>query len=142
MEKFAPLLLLVGLVGLHVRVSARPGVIEKIGFWVALVRLVLVVAGEVSLYYLIEDAVYIMTDPAWRSPASLICERSLPPLYSPEYVEEVSSEVRLSGVLQVVRAAFGRVRSCLHSGKDDPQGKRGRREHRICLRQCISEPER
>jgi hypothetical protein len=45
-EEFARLLLLVGLVGLHVRVSARPGVIEKIGFWVALVGVILVVTSE------------------------------------------------------------------------------------------------
>lgn len=46
MEEFARLLLLVGLVGLHVRVSARPGVIEKIGFWAALVGVILVVTSE------------------------------------------------------------------------------------------------
>src|ERR687898_531385 len=33
-----------------------------------------------------------------------------------------------------VRAAFRQVRSCLHGGKDDPLGKRGRKEHQICLR--------
>jgi pimeloyl-ACP methyl ester carboxylesterase len=33
-----------------------------------------------------------------------------------------------------VRAAFRRVRSCVHGGKDDPLGKRGRKEHQICLR--------
>ena len=61
MEKFAPLLLLVGLVGLHVRVSARPGVIEKIGFRVALVGLVLVVTGEGAH----ERVGFVGHDPSW-----------------------------------------------------------------------------
>jgi hypothetical protein len=60
-EGFARLLLLVGLVGLHVRVSARPGVIEKIGFWVALVGLVLVVTGEGAH----ERVGFVGHDPSW-----------------------------------------------------------------------------
>lgn len=61
MEEFARLLLLVGLVGLHVRVSARPGVIEKIGFRVALVGLVLVVTGEGAH----ERVGLVGHDPSW-----------------------------------------------------------------------------
>ena len=61
MEGFARLLLLVGLVGLHVRVSARPGVIEKIGFRVALVGLVLVVIGEGAH----ERVGFVGHDPSW-----------------------------------------------------------------------------
>src|SRR5215210_7709198 len=33
-----------------------------------------------------------------------------------------------------VRAAFRRVRSCVHGGKAEPLGKRGGKEHQICLR--------
>jgi len=63
----APLLLLVGLVGLHLRVRVRSGEIEKIGFWTALLGLVLVVAGDVGLYWLGVDDLYIMTAPAYRA---------------------------------------------------------------------------
>lgn len=61
MEECARLLLLVGLVGLPVRVSARPGVIEKIGFRVALVGLVLVVTGEGAH----ERVGFVGHDPSW-----------------------------------------------------------------------------
>jgi hypothetical protein len=63
----APLLMLVGLVGLQLRQAGRSGFLEKVGFFVAVLGLVLIVAGDVGLYWLGIDEVYIMTAPAYRA---------------------------------------------------------------------------
>ncbi len=63
----APLLLLVGLVGVEIRQWAPSGPLQKIGFALALVGLVLVVVGDAGLYWLGLDDVYIMTAPAYRA---------------------------------------------------------------------------
>lgn len=63
----APLLLLVGLIGLHLRFSGRSGRLERIAFVVTLVGLVLVVVGDVGEFWLGLDNVFIMTAPAYRT---------------------------------------------------------------------------
>ena len=63
----APLLILVGLVGLQARQAGRSGLLEKMGFCVALLGLVLIVLGDVGLYWLGIDEAYIMTAPAYRA---------------------------------------------------------------------------
>ncbi len=63
----APLLLLLGLVGLQLRQSGRAGALEKVGFWLAALGLLLVVAGDAGLFWLGLDDTYIMTAPAYRA---------------------------------------------------------------------------
>jgi hypothetical protein len=63
----APLLILAGLVGLQLRQSGRSGLLEKIGFWLALVGLLMVVVGDVGLFWLGLDDAFIMTAPAYRA---------------------------------------------------------------------------
>jgi O-antigen/teichoic acid export membrane protein len=63
----APLLLLVGLIGLHVLVSGRAGWLERVGFYVALFGFLLILAGDVGEFWLRIDDVYIMTAPAYRT---------------------------------------------------------------------------
>jgi len=63
----APLLILAGLVGLQLRQSGRSGLLEKIGFWLALVGLLMVVLGDVGLFWLGLDDTFIMTAPAYRA---------------------------------------------------------------------------
>ena len=63
----APLLLMVGLVGLHVLISGRAGWLERVGFYVALLGCVLILAGDVGEFWLRIDDVYIMTAPAYRA---------------------------------------------------------------------------
>lgn len=63
----APLLILVGLVGLQLRQSGRSGLAEKVGFWLALAGLILVVAGDLGLFWLGLDDAFIMTAPAYRA---------------------------------------------------------------------------
>lgn len=63
----APLLILVGLAGLQFRQAGRSGLLEKVGFFVAGLGLVLIVAGDVGLYWLRIDDTYIMTAPAYRA---------------------------------------------------------------------------
>jgi hypothetical protein len=63
----APLLILAGLVGLQLRQSGRSGFLEKVGFWMALAGLVLVVAGDVGLLWLGLDDRFIMAAPAYRT---------------------------------------------------------------------------
>ena len=63
----APLLLLIGLVGVEIRQWRTSGPLQKTGFALALVGLVLVVAGDAGLYWLGLDDVYIMTAPAYRA---------------------------------------------------------------------------
>jgi hypothetical protein len=61
----APLLILLGLVGLQLRQSERSGLLEKLGFFVAIVGLVLIIAGDVGLYWLGIDDIFIVTAPAY-----------------------------------------------------------------------------
>ena len=63
----APLLILLGLVGLQLRQSGRSGLLQKVGFFVAVLGLVLILAGDVGLYWLGIDDTYIMTAPAYRA---------------------------------------------------------------------------
>ncbi len=63
----APLLLLVGLVGLHIRISGRSGWMERAALAVALLGLILVLVGDVGKFWLGVDDVYIMTAPAYRA---------------------------------------------------------------------------
>ena len=63
----APLLLLAGLVGLQIRQWGRSGLLQKVGFGLVLLGLVLVVAGDAGLYWLGLDDVYIMTAPSYRA---------------------------------------------------------------------------
>lgn len=63
----APLLLLIGLIGLHVRFSARSGWLERGAVAVTLFGLVLVLAGNVGQFWLGVDDVYTLTAPAYRS---------------------------------------------------------------------------
>ena len=63
----APLLLLAGLVGLQLRQSGRAGTLEKVGFWLAALGLILAVAGDAGLFWLGLDDTYIMTAPAYRA---------------------------------------------------------------------------
>lgn len=63
----APLLLLAGLVGVQILQWRRSGLLQKVGFGLALLGLILVVAGDFGLYWLGLDDVYIMTAPAYRA---------------------------------------------------------------------------
>jgi hypothetical protein len=63
----APLLLLAGLVGLQLRQSGRAETLEKVGFWLTALGLILVVAGDAGLFWLGLDDTYIMTAPAYRA---------------------------------------------------------------------------
>jgi hypothetical protein len=63
----APLLMLLGLAGLQLRQSGRAGLLEKIGFLVAAVGLLMVVAGDIGLYWLGIDDVFIVTAPAYHT---------------------------------------------------------------------------
>ena len=63
----APLLLLIGLVGVEIRQWRPSGPLQKIGFALALVGLILVAAGDAGLYWLGLDERFIMTAPAYRA---------------------------------------------------------------------------
>jgi hypothetical protein len=63
----APLLILLGLIGLQLRQSARSGLLEKVGFFVTIVGLVMVIAGDVGLYWLGVDDIFIVTAPAYNA---------------------------------------------------------------------------
>jgi hypothetical protein len=63
----APLLILLGLVGLQLRQSGRAGLLEKVGFFVAIVGLGMIIAGDVGLYWLGIDDIFILTAPAYRA---------------------------------------------------------------------------
>jgi hypothetical protein len=63
----APLLLLIGLIGLHVLISGRSGRLERMGFYAALLGLVLILAGDVGEFWLRTDDVYLMTAPSYRA---------------------------------------------------------------------------
>ena len=62
----APLLMLVGLIGLHALISGRSGWLERVGFYATLLGLLLVLAGDVGEFWLKIDDVYLMTAPAYR----------------------------------------------------------------------------
>jgi hypothetical protein len=61
----APLLILLGLIGLQLRQSERSGLLEKLGFAVAVLGLVMVIAGDIGLYWLGIDDRFIVTAPAY-----------------------------------------------------------------------------
>src|SRR3712207_4545868 len=63
----ATLLLMIGLVGLHALISARSGWLERVGFYVALLGLVLILAGGVDEFWLRIDDGYNITAPAYRT---------------------------------------------------------------------------
>jgi hypothetical protein len=63
----APLLVLVGLIGLHLLISGRSGWVERVGFYTALIGLVLVLAGDVGEFWLRTDDIYLMTAPSYRA---------------------------------------------------------------------------
>ena len=61
------LLLMVGLVGLHVRQTGYSGGLERAGFYVALVGLILILVGDVGTFWLHLDKLYVMAAPAYRT---------------------------------------------------------------------------
>jgi hypothetical protein len=63
----APLLLMAGLIGLHALISGRSGRLERVGFYVALLGFLLILAGDIGEFWLRIDDVYIMTAPAYRA---------------------------------------------------------------------------
>ena len=63
----APLLILLGLIGLQLRQAGRSGLLEKVGFSVAVLGLLLILVGDVGLYWLGLDDTFIMTAPAYRA---------------------------------------------------------------------------
>jgi O-antigen/teichoic acid export membrane protein len=63
----APLLLMVGLIGLHALISGCSGRLERAGFYTALLGFLLILAGAVGGFWLKIDDVYIMTAPAYRA---------------------------------------------------------------------------
>ena len=63
----APLLLLLGLLGLQLRQSERSGPLEKLGFLVTIVGLIMVIAGDIGLYWLGVDDIFIVTAPAYNA---------------------------------------------------------------------------
>ncbi len=63
----APLLLLIGAIGLHFWLSGRYGRLGKAGLVVLLLGLTLVIAGDAGLYWLQIDNTYIMSAPAYRT---------------------------------------------------------------------------
>ena len=63
----APLLILLGLVGLQLRQSELSGLLEKLGFLVTIAGLVMVIAGDVGLYWLGVDDIFIVTAPAYNA---------------------------------------------------------------------------
>jgi hypothetical protein len=63
----APLLMMIGLIGLHSLISDRSGWLERAGFYTSLLGSLLVLAGDVGEFWLRIDDVYIMTAPAYRA---------------------------------------------------------------------------
>jgi hypothetical protein len=63
----APLLILLGLIGFQLRQSERSGFLEKLGFFVAAVGPVMVMAGDIGLYWLGIDDIFIVTAPAYKA---------------------------------------------------------------------------
>src|SRR5215210_9236872 len=63
----APLLILLGMIGLQLRQAERSGLLEKLGFLVTMVGLLMVIAGDVGLYWLGVDDIFIVTAPAYNA---------------------------------------------------------------------------
>jgi hypothetical protein len=63
----APLFLLLGLIGLQLRQWERSGLLEKLGFLLTILGLVMVMAGDFGLYWLGIDDVFIVTAPAYNT---------------------------------------------------------------------------
>ena len=63
----APLLILLGLVGLQAWQAGRPGPLRKAGLVVAALGLVMVMAGDIGLYWLRIDDVFIVAAPSYRA---------------------------------------------------------------------------
>jgi hypothetical protein len=63
----APLLMLLGLMGLQLRQRDRSGLLQRLGFLVAAVGLVLVIVGDIGLYWLGIDDTFIVTAPAYNT---------------------------------------------------------------------------
>lgn len=63
----APLLLVVGLIGLHLSLYDRYGRVGRAGAAATLLGLALVIAGDVAQFWLMLDDVYILTAPAYRT---------------------------------------------------------------------------
>ena len=63
----APLLLLVGLVGLHFRINGDSGWLETFGFLVSVLGLVSIVGGAVAEFWLGTDEAFIMAAPGYRA---------------------------------------------------------------------------
>jgi len=63
----APLLILLGLAGLQLRQSERSGLFNKLGFLLTALGLVMVIAGDIGLYWLGIDDDYIVTAPAYNT---------------------------------------------------------------------------
>ena len=63
----APLLILLGLVGLQLRQWGRSGLLEKLGFFVAILGLIMIIAGDIGLYWLGVDDIFIVTAPAYNA---------------------------------------------------------------------------
>lgn len=62
-----PLLLAVGLIGFYLWPQGRSGLLGRAGFYCALAGLVLILAGDVGMFFFGLDDVYIMTAPAYRT---------------------------------------------------------------------------
>lgn len=63
----APLLILIGLIGLYILTRQRSGWLEKFGLWIAVLGTMLVIAGDIGKFYLMLDNTYIMSAPAYRT---------------------------------------------------------------------------
>lgn len=63
----SPLLLALGLTGLYLLRDNRRNWQTTLGFWVALLGTVLILVGDIGLFYLGVDDTYIMTAPAYRA---------------------------------------------------------------------------
>ena len=63
----APLLLLLGLIGLYIWQSGRAGRTGKVGFALALLGILLIVAGDVGKFWLNVDNAYLVLAPAYRA---------------------------------------------------------------------------
>ncbi len=63
----APLLLMIGLIGLQLWQSGRAGWPGKVGFALALLGILLIVAGDVGKFWLGVDDTYLITAPAYRA---------------------------------------------------------------------------
>ncbi len=63
----APLLLMLGLIGLQLWQTGRAGWPGRVGFALALLGLLLIVAGDVGKFWLAVDDTYLTTAPAYRA---------------------------------------------------------------------------